>query len=185
MPRFLFICLLVSTLSAAAGEPPAQVVLSWSGQTTETTLPQRGSDILRWKWLVRLYHVSLYLAPTAEDVISSAPKRLRMDYLRTFSRDDMVRATELTIGRNLDATTLKALQPWLEIWNASYPTIAVGDCLEFDHLPGGILLMRHNGMLCGSLTHEGFARALFAIWLGPNPVDVSVRDQLIRSPQRK
>jgi hypothetical protein len=52
--------------------------------------------------------------------------------------------------------------------------------VDFDHLPGGILVMRLNGTEVGRVTDEAFARALFAIWIGKEPVKESVRDELIR-----
>ncbi|MCS6244222.1 MAG: chalcone isomerase family protein [Opitutus sp.] len=165
---------------AAASEPPHTAALRVSDDAQETTLPLRGNGLLRWKWLVRLYHASLYLAPSAIDAVSAAPKRLRMDYLHGFSRAEMVHATEQTIGRNIDAATLLTLQPSLAKWNALYPAIKVGDCLEFDHLSGGFLIMRHNGTVLGSLVDEVFAQALFAIWIGANPVDRDLRQKLIQ-----
>jgi len=166
---------------AIASEAPPAAALSSSGGTTETTLPRRGSGLLRWKWLVRLYQVSLYLAPSAADAVSAAPKRLRMDYLRGFSQAEMARATEQTIGRNIDAATLLTLQPSLAKWNALYPAIKSGDYLEFDHLTEGTLIMRHNGTVLGTLVDEAFAQSLFAIWIGANPVDPELRDKLISS----
>jgi hypothetical protein len=180
MQRLLLICLVarLATISFAS-EPPSSATLAARGDGTEITLPLRGTDILRWKWVVRLYHVSLYLAPSADDAVAASPKRLRMDYLRNFTRDDMVRATDSTIGRNLDAAALLSLQPSLAKWNALYPAIKAGDYLEFDHLADGTLLMRHNATVLGSLVDERFAKALFAIWIGPKPVDIDVRNQLI------
>ena len=164
---------------AAASEAPATAVLRARGDPQETTLPRRGSGLLRWKWLVRLYEASLYLAPSATDAVSATPKRLRMDYLHGFSQAEMVQATEQTLGRNIDAATLLALQPSLAKWNALYPAIKAGDCLEFDHLAEGSLIMRHNGKVLGSLVDEVFAQALFAIWIGANPVDRDLREKLI------
>jgi len=170
---------------AAASEPPHTAPLRASEDAQETILQRRGSGLLRWKWLVRLYHASLYLAPSAADAVSAAPKRLRMDYLHDFSQAEMVYATEQTIGRNIDATTLLALQPSLAKWNALYPGIKGGDCLEFDHLAGGTLIMRHNGTVLGSLVDEVFAQALFAIWIGTNPVDQDLREKLISAPRQR
>jgi hypothetical protein len=170
---------------AAANEAPPTAALRLSEDAQETTLPRRGSGLLRWKWLVRLYHASLYLAPSAADAVSAAPKRLRMDYLHAFSRAEMAHATEQTIGRNIDAATLLTLQPSLAKWNALYPAIKAGDCLEFDHLAEGSLIMRHNGTVLGSLVDEVFAQALFAIWIGTNPVDRDLREKLISAPRQR
>jgi hypothetical protein len=181
----LLTVLLASAVPLPASEAPPAAALRASGDVKETTLPRRGSGLLRWKWLVRLYHASLYLAPTAADAVAAAPKRLRMDYLRGFSRAEMVQATEQTIGRNIDAATLLSLQPSLAKWNALYPAIKAGDSLEFDHLAEGTLVMRHNGTELGSIVDEVFAQALFAIWIGANPVDRDLREKLISTPKQR
>ena len=179
---FFMVCLANMVFAA---EPAPTANLYSPGNDTYTTLPLRGSGQLRWRWVLRLYQTSLYLSPAAKEAVNAVPKRLRMDYLRDFSRDDMVRATDLTIGNNIDAATLLALQPSLTQWNALYPAIKAGDYIEFDHFTGGGLSMRHNGTTLGTVVDEGLARALFAIWIGPNPVSRDLRDKLVSLPLRK
>ena len=135
--------------------------------------------MLTWKWVVNLYVCSLYLPAGTTDAVGTSPKRLRMDYARTFTRDDMVKATNETIGRGLTAAQKAALQPSLTAWNALYPAPAKGDVVTFDHLPGGTLVMALNGTEVGRVQDEAFARALFAIWIGADPVKESLRDTLI------
>jgi hypothetical protein len=45
--------------------------------------------------------------------------------------------------------------------------------------------MRHNGTVLGSLVDEVFAQALFAIWIGTNPVDRDLREKLISAPRQR
>ena len=146
----------------------------------EQIVPLRGADMLTWKWVVDLYVVALYVPAAASDCVAASPKRLRCEYARNFTREQMVEATNKTIGRGLTPEQVAALQPALTVWNALYPAPAKGDVVEFDHLPGGILVMRLNDTELGRVTNETFARALFAIWIGKEPVKESVRDELIR-----
>jgi hypothetical protein len=144
-------------------------------------VPLRGADMLTWKWIVDLYVVALYVPSTTTDCVAASPKRLRCEYARSFTREQMVEATNKTIGRGLTAEQVAALQPALIAWNALYPAPAKGDVVDFDHLPGGVLVMRHNGTELGRVSDEAFAQALFAIWIGKEPVKESVRDELVRA----
>lgn len=149
----------------------------------ESTVPLRGADLLKYKWVISLYVAGLYL-PKATDTtpaaaVAATPKRLLMHYARDIPREKMVEATDETIGNGLTPEQVTAIAASQKIWNALYPAPHENDVLTFDHLPGGTLIMTLNGKEVGRLTDDAFARALFAIWIGENPVKESLRDTLI------
>jgi Chalcone isomerase-like len=153
-----------------------------TAQVGNANLALRGADMLVWKWLVDLYVAALYLPPGVSGVdaaVAATPKRLRMEYARDFTKANMVEATDETLGRNVTPAERLALQASLTAWNALYPAPKKGDVVTFDHLPGGDLIMSLNGTELGRIHDEAFARALFAIWIGANPVKNSLRDTLI------
>jgi hypothetical protein len=153
-----------------------------AAQVGNVSVPLRGADMLVWKWLVDLYVAALYLPPGVSGVeaaVAATPKRLRMEYARDFTKTNMVEATDETIGRNVTPEQRMALQASLTTWNALYPAPKKGDVVTFDHLPGGDLIMSLNGTELGRIQDDAFARALFAIWIGANPVKTSLRDTLI------
>ncbi len=144
-------------------------------------VPLRGAAMMTYKWVFDLYVVALYVAPGVEPVAAS-PKRLRMDYVRDIPREKMVEATDQTIGRGLTAAQTAAFAANQATWNALYPAPKKGDIVTFDHLADGTLIMSHNDRELGRVRDEAFARALFAIWIGAEPVKESVRDRLIAAP---
>jgi hypothetical protein len=152
----------------------------------DTVVPLRGAELLKWKLLIKLYVAALYLpsgvATTPQAAVDASPKRLLMYYSRDIPREKMVEATDETIGNGLTPEARAALQTSLTTWNALYPAPREDDIVCFDHLPGGTLIMTHNGKELGRITDEAFARALFAIWIGTQPVKESLRDRLIGAP---
>ncbi len=173
---------LVPLLCLASTLPAVEVsgrMVPDRAMVAESEVPLRGARMLRWKWLVDLYVTALYLPPAATDAVAASPKRLRMEYARAFTREDMVRATEETIGNGRPAEEKTAYAATLVTWNALYPAPAKGDVLTFDHLPDGTLVMALDGRELGRVRDEAFARALFAIWIGDHPVQESLRDVLI------
>ncbi len=151
-----------------------------------TTVPLRGADLLKWKWVVSLYVAGLYVpagtAPTAAAAVAVSPKRLLMHYARDIPREKMVEATDECLGLNITAEQRTALQASLTTWNALYPAPKEDQVVTFDHLAGGTLIMSLDGKELGRITDEAFARALFAIWIGEHPVKESLRDTMIGAP---
>ena len=148
-----------------------------------TDVPLRGADLLKYKWVISLYVAGLYLPKATEATpaaaVAATPKRLLMHYARDIPREKMVEATDETIGNGLTPEQVTAVAANLKTWNALYPAPRENDVLTFDHLPGGTLIMTLNGKELGRLTDDVFAQALFAIWIGKQPVKESLRDTLI------
>lgn len=178
---------IAGVLAAASSVLPALEVsgkiIPDSATVGATTVPLTGAALLKYKWVISLYVAGLYVpagtAATSTAAVAVSPKRLVMDYSRDIPREKMVEATDSTIGNGLTEAQRLALQPSLTAWNAMYPAPKENDVLTFDHLPGGLLIMSKNGTEIGRLTDEAFAQALFAIWIGEEPVKESLRDTLI------
>ena len=174
-------CLQLSTMLPAvetAGRSiPDAVTLA------DTTVPLRGADLLKYKWVISLYVAGLYLpqatAATPAAAVAATPKRLLMHYARDIPREKMVEATDETIGIGLTPEQVTAITASQKTWNVLYPAPRDNDVLTFDHLTGGTLIMTLNGKEVGRLTDDAFAQALFAIWIGEHPVKASLRDTLI------
>ena len=179
--RFLLVLCLFASASSAV--EVAGRVIADSAVINDTTLPLRGAQLLKYKWVISLYVAGLYLPPatlaTPAAALAATPKRFVMHYARDIPREKMVEATDDTIGNGLTPVQVSALAASLKIWNALYPAPHENDELTFDHLPGGMLIMSLNGKEVGRLTDEAFAQALFAIWIGNTPVKESLRDALI------
>ena len=183
MIRFLFLLCVAIPLTALPGVEVSSKAIPDSATVGSATVPLSGAALLKYKWVISLYVAGLYVpagtAHTAAAAVAVSPKRLLMDYARDIPREKMVEATDGTIGNGLSEAQRTALQPSLTAWNALYPAPRENDVLTFDHLPGGVLIMSLNGTEVGRLTDEAFAQALFAIWIGEQPVKESLRDTLI------
>lgn len=110
----------------------------------------------------------------AVDVLEG-PSRLTFRYLRDFKAKDLARATEGNLRR---MHRLGGLEGPLQDWNARYPDVAKGDVLVLTRRPGQGVSLSHNGRDLGTVSSEPFARALFAIWLGPDSLDAKFTARL-------
>lgn len=170
----LWCCALLLAASEIDG-----VVVPATATVDGQVLALRGADLLRWKWIVKIYVAACWLPAGAVDPVVAAPKRLAFTYRREFSAADLIKATNSTIVAGLTEAEHVALAPSLARWNAGYPAVVAGDHLVIDHLTDGTAVLSVNGVELVRVTDPAFARALCAIWLGPKTFDTDLRAALI------
>ena len=107
--------------------------------------------------------------------VLEGPSRLTFRYLRAFQAKDLAQATEGNLRR---MKRLAGLEGPLKDWNARYPDVAKGDVLVLTRRPGQGVTLSHNGRNLGVVSSEPFARALLAIWLGPDSLDATFTARL-------
>jgi Chalcone isomerase-like len=150
-------------------------------QVAGATLSLHNAALLRYRIFLKAYVGALYLAPevAANRVLEDVPKRLEIEYFWSISAPDFAGATSEGIAKNVDPATLAQLQPRIDRINRLYLNVAPGDRYALSYVPGVGTELALNGRALGSIEGADFAAALFAIWLGPSPIDDSFRDDLL------
>jgi len=146
------------------------------------TLKVAGGARLNWKWVFTIYDAAFYLdaaAPAGTDPLSDVAKRYELVYRRTFTAAECVEATDKTIGRGLPASEKAAVAAEIIALNAAYVEVKDGDRFAYTYIPGVGTTMSVNGRELISIPGPQLARVLFAIWVGPDPVDTDFRDRLL------
>jgi len=138
--------------------------------------------LLRYMVFIKGYVAALYLGPgvKADDVLGDVPKRLEIEYFYPIKAVDFAKATDVGMEPNVDATTKARLQPRIDRLNALYQDVKPHDRYALTYLPGSGTELALNGHVLGTVEGADFAAALFAIWLGPKPIDVSLKSQLMQ-----
>jgi len=147
-----------------------------------TELFLHGTGLLRYRVLFKGYVAALYLEKDAASAaaLEDSPRRLEISYFWSIDADDFAEATIEGISRNVDAKTLAALRDRIDRLNRLYEDIEPGDRYALTYLPGIGTELSKNEVPKGRIPGADFAEALFAIWLGENPLDIPLRDQLLR-----
>lgn len=147
-------------------------------------LALRGAELLRWKWLVKIYVAALYLPPglKATEALGEVPRRIEFHYRHDFTADQLAEATNRTISRGRSEPAIAAIAGEVKAFNALYPAVTKGDVMAIDYLPGAGTTLRVNGAVRGTVPGADFARALFAIWIGDHPVDGHLKAALLGRP---
>jgi len=140
-----------------------------------------GMGLLRYKVLIKGYVAALYTQGeiASDAILGDVPRRLEISYFWSIPARDFARATEAGIARNVDATTLEKLRPGIDRINALYEDVSPGDRYSLTYLPGEGTELALNGRAVGRVEGAELSAALFAIWLGDDPLSEDLRDQLL------
>lgn len=146
------------------------------------TLRVRCVGLLRYMIVIKGYVAALYLDPTAaaEQALGDVAKRLELNYFYAIKGSDFGKAADKLLADNLDAARLVQLQPRIAQLHALYEDVRPGDRYALTYIPQQGTELALNGVRKGLIEGADFAAAYFSIWLGEHPLDVPLREQLLR-----
>ena len=180
---FIFAFILAATVPALAG-PAAElegVRFSETEKIDGTRLSLRGTALLRYMVFIKAYVGSLYLPKgvPSEDIFSPVAKRLELSYFHEIKAGDFAGATRKKIADNVSGEDLDRLEPRIDKLASLYRDVRPGDRYALTFLPGKGTELSLNGNSLGWIEGDDFARAVFSIWLGKDPIDTGFRDRLL------
>jgi len=146
-----------------------------------TALHLRGVGLLRYMIFIKAYAGALYLPPEidGDTVFGDIPRRLTIEYFHAIAAGDFSEATEHFMRENLEPAAYERLRPRVEAFNSAYRDVQPGDRYALTFVPGRGTELSFNEQPLITIAGVDFADAVFAIWLGENPIDRSFRDALL------
>lgn len=137
---------------------------------------------LRKKVLFKVYVAGLYVETTSKDaaaiLASGGIKSMRLHILRNLKGKQVSDAIAEGFERN-SKEQLPKLQARLEKFSAMIPDVAEGDQITMTYLPDQGTKVSVRGTDRGTIEGRDFADALFAVWLGPDPVQEDLKKALL------
>lgn len=145
------------------------------------TLHLKGVALLRYLVFIEAYTGALYLpeASAGENALDDVMKHLVLDYRVAITAADFAKATRQKIKESVSDEVFVKLLPKIERLNGWYKDVKPGDRYTLDYIPGIGTTLSLNSKVLGTIEGESFARAMFGIWIGENPIDRGFRDRLI------
>jgi hypothetical protein len=130
---------------------------------------------------IKDYVAAFYLpeAVRPEEALAGVPKHLEIEYFHAITAADFAKATRSGIARNVSMTAYDRLKPAVEELNTLYRDVKPGDRYSLTYVPGTGTELRLNGTPLGTVAGADFAAGLFAIWLGPVPLDEGLKRTLL------
>ena len=167
---------LVSTPAFAAKEVSGvKFPDAYTADGTELTLKGAG---LRKKWFFDVYAIGLYVADPSKPVLSDQAKMVRMVLLRDLSKDQIGEALREGFERN-SAAQMPKLKDRLDKLISVLTNGKKGDSLLLTYVPGKGTVVTGKGKQLTVIEGQDFAQALFSVWIGANPVDSGLKDQML------
>ena len=177
-------------VSVMAGLAAAALVLAGevAGVRMPDTVTVEGKTLklngmgLRKKVVFKVYVAGLYLetpSPAGEALIASDQvKRMQLSVLRSLKSKQVTEAIEEGFEKNSKAQ-MGALKDRLGKFGAMISDVVEGDQIVMTYVPGKGTIVSVKGADKGVIEGKDFADALFAVWLGPNPVQEDLKQALL------
>lgn len=137
--------------------------------------------------LVRVYVAALYLpqkrASSNEIAALKGPKRMHLHLLREVNSNDFSKGLLGGMRANLPpAEQQKHFDSLLKLGSifGQIPSLRKGESISIDSIPGTGTIVLVNGKRVGEpFPDETFFHALLQIWLGPKPIEESLKPVLL------
>lgn len=149
----------------------------------DTRLKLRGTGLLRYLGFIKAYVGAFYLDESCpiDEALTDRAKRIEVQYFQAIKGKDFGPATDKSIAKNVDTETFERLRPQIEYHNSLYVDVQPGDRYSLTYIPGLGTELALNGEPRGVIEGAEFAAALFAIWIGQEPIDNSFKKQILGS----
>lgn len=188
MKRRRIICLLFC-LALMAAEPIELIAARIEGvnfrdhhQIGKTRLVLNNVALMRYQVVVKALVAGLYLGEGVkpEETLEDVPKRLEIHYFWSLAAKDIVNASNKLLEQNVSASRLESVRDKIEQMNALYENVKAGDTYTLTYIPGVGTELALNGKKKGTIAGVDFAAAYFSIWFGKRPMDIAMRDELLK-----
>ena len=145
------------------------------------TLTLNGAG-LRKKLLFKVYVAGLYVERVSKDapaiLASSEAKSMRLHILRGLKGSQVSEAIAEGFERN-SKEQLPKLDARLKQLSQLIPDVTEGDEIGLTWIPDKGTRVSVRGTDRGTIEGRDFADALFAVWLGPNPIQEDLKKALL------
>jgi hypothetical protein len=139
---------------------------------------------IRKKAIFKVYVAGLYVEAPAKDgsaiLASAGPKSMHLWMLRDVKGENVSGAIADGFKLNSQAA-LPQLQPRLDQLAKMIPDLKEGDQMSLSWVPDKGTVVNVRGTDVGTIEGRDFADALFAVWIGPNPVQDDLKQALLGS----
>jgi hypothetical protein len=145
------------------------------------TLNLNGAGV-RKKMLFKVYVAGLYVERPSKDgsaiLASAGGKSIRLHMLRNLKGKQISDAIEEGFQKN-SQEQIARLRDRLDKLAAMFPDVAEGDEIALSWIPDKGTVVSVRGTERGTIEGRDFADALFAVWIGPNPVQDDLKKALL------
>ena len=176
-----FCCVTALGITRAQAREVSGITMPDAVNIAGEKLRLNGMGVRREKIFFKGYVIALYLEKPTTDaqtaIQADEAKRIVITMLRNVGREMFVQAIESGIMRN-SASEMPALRARLDLLEQAVPDLKKADVVDLTWVPSVGTLVRGQGRNM-TIPGKDFADALFAVWLGPKPVEAPLKRELL------
>ncbi len=113
------------------------------------------------------------------DEIGQFPQRIEVQYFVNIPGKKLNDYTLERMKFNVSQEELEKLKAQTDLMANYFVDLKPGDRFALTYLPRVGTKFEHNGQMTGSIAGSGFARALFAVWIGEKPFDEALKQRIL------
>ncbi len=171
----------LAMVATAPANEVAGVKMDSSMSVEGKTLQLNGMG-LRKKLFFKVYVAGLYLENRSKDassaIASDQIKSMRLHMLRSLSGSELSDAISEAFWRNVKSPR-NVFEARLKKLASMFPSVVAGDIITLTYVPGKGTIVTAKGEQKGTIEGKDFADALFAVWLGDDPVQADLKKALL------
>ena len=136
---------------------------------------------LKTYFMIRVFVAGLYLGEGVKttDALKDVPKRLEVAYFIKIPGKKLAVETRRRIKLNTTPEEYKKIKNRVDVMDGFFVDLKAGDRYILTYVPSVGTSFSYNDKTVGTIKGADFARALFAIWLGQNPISPALKDKLL------
>lgn len=147
------------------------------------SLDLAGTGVAKYRVVFTVYAAALYVpegTPRDEVLDEDTPRRLEIEYFYEIPPEDIIRAANTVLERQLGEDGMAAIEDRLSRFQDWFEAVEDGDRYRMDYVPGEGTTLSFNGEEVGTVEGADFAEAYFGIWLSDNePLSDGLREDLM------
>jgi len=149
-------------------------------QLDKLDLKLRGVGV-KTLFMMRLFVASFYLLPDTSrgQELSDVPKHLEVRFYTYIPAATFTNFTINHMRDNVSQEEFNGLRNRFKRMGELFPNIVFGDVFSLTYKPGQGTTFVHNGVASGTIEGADFAKAIFATWIGPRPIDNILKKQVL------
>lgn len=114
-----------------------------------------------------------------EQAMDFVAKRVEVWYFYPIAGEKLSTYTYDKMKDNLSATQFAQLADELDLMRTYFPDLKSGDRYALSYIPGVGTKFVYNGRELGVIDDPVFAEGIFSVWIGQDPMDKGIRDQIL------
>ncbi len=113
------------------------------------------------------------------DVLEDGPKRLEVAYFYKIPGAKLAVETSRRIKLNTNQQEFNQIKDRVHMMNSYFVDLNPGDRYALTYIPNQGTYFTYNEKLIGKIEGKDFAKALFAVWIGKEPINHSLKESLL------